>query len=150
MLSAKDRESRYIFMNRYQAEFYGITPDNAVGKTASELVGAEHGSSTEAIDAEVLSTNQAKSNYEENWVDQNGHSHNLLTTKVPLRDTMGTAIGIVTVSIDITERVEAEETTGRLVAAIEGLSENFDGRYQAELYGITPDNAVGKTAFAPV
>ena len=125
MLSAKDRESRYIFMNRYQAELYGITPGNAVGKTASELAGAEYGSLTEAIDAEVLSTNQAKSNYEENWVDLNGHSHSLLTTKVPLRDTMGTPIGIVTVSLDISERVEAEETAGRLVAAIEGLSENF-------------------------
>jgi len=125
MISSKDLAHRYIFMNRYQAELYGTSSDKAVGKTASELVGREHGSLTEAIDAEVQSTNQPKSNYEELWVDGNGSSHNLLTTKVPLSSNMGAVKGIVTVSLDITDRKQMEVQSHRLLTAIEALSESL-------------------------
>ena len=45
MINAKDSQSRYIFMNRYQAQLYGVAPEDAVGKTATELLGAEYGQS---------------------------------------------------------------------------------------------------------
>jgi PAS domain S-box-containing protein len=108
MVNAKDRQSRYVFMNRYQADLYGISQEDAVGMTASELVGADYGGLTEAIDAEVLTTNTAKESYEESWVDLNGISRNFVTTKVPIKDQAGAASRVVTVSMDITERKQAE------------------------------------------
>jgi PAS domain S-box-containing protein len=109
MINAKDRDSRYVFMNRYQAELYGTTPEAAVGRTAADMVGSGYGAHTQTIDAEVLATNQPKLNYEERWRDLKGAWHVLLTTKVPLRDDTGRATHVVTVALDITERVLAEE-----------------------------------------
>lgn len=114
MVNAKDRNSRYVFMNRYQANLFGVTPWGAVGKTAGELVGEEYGAYTAAIDAEVLSANTAKINFEESWTAPDGRPFTLLTTKVPLRDETGRAAFVVTVALDITERKIAEE--GRRVA----------------------------------
>jgi len=108
MISAKDRESRYILMNRYQADLYGTTPAEAIGKTASEVLGEAYGTYTEAIDAEIFKTNTARLNYEENWRDPSGRQHFLLTTKVPLRDRSGTPTNVVTVALDISARKHAE------------------------------------------
>jgi PAS domain S-box-containing protein len=125
MVSAKDRHSRYVFMNRYQAELYGTTPEEAVGKTAAELVDSEYGAYTEAIDRDVFATGTARVNYEEAWTDRLGRRHVLLTTKAPVRDAAGKPAMLVTVSLDITERRLMEEAGDRLVAAVESLSENF-------------------------
>ena len=108
MINAKDRHSRYIFMNRYQADLYGTTPSKAVGKTASEIVGESHGNLTRAIDEEIFQTNTAKLNYEESWHDFNGDQHTLLTTKAPLHDKSGVPANVVTVSLDISNRKRAE------------------------------------------
>jgi len=125
MVSAKDRESRYVFMNRYQAELYGTTPEGAVGKTAAELVGAEYGAYTEAIDRDVFATGTARVNYEETWTDPAGRRHVLLTTKAPVRNSAGTPTMLVTVSLDITEHRFTQAAGDRLAAAVESLSENF-------------------------
>jgi PAS domain S-box-containing protein len=125
MVSAKDRDSRYIFMNRYQAHLYGTTPEGAVGKTAAALVGADYGACTEAIDRDVFATGTARVNYEEVWTDRTGRRHVLLTTKAPVRDSAGAPTMLVTVSLDITERQSMEEAGDRLAAAVESLSENF-------------------------
>jgi two-component system, cell cycle sensor histidine kinase PleC len=109
MINAKDKNSRYVFMNRYQARLYGVAPEAAVGRTAAELVGADYGAYTSAIDAEVLRTDTAKINFEETWIDPNGRLFTLLTTKVPMRDETGQAAMVVTASLDISERKMAEE-----------------------------------------
>ena len=46
MFNAKDTQSRYLFMNRYQAELYGVATDDAVGRTAADLLGPEYGAYT--------------------------------------------------------------------------------------------------------
>jgi PAS domain S-box-containing protein len=108
MINAKDRQSPYIFMNRHQADLYGTTPRDAVGKPASEIVGEAHGSLTRAIDEDIFRTNTAKLNYEESWRDIAGNQHTLLTTKIPLQDERGVPANVVTVSLDITNRKRAE------------------------------------------
>jgi len=109
MISAKNWDSRYIFMNRYQAELYGITPDDAVNRTASEILGADYGARTAALDRKVFATGKAIPHYDEDWVDARGHKHNLLKTKVPLYDENHAIVNLVTVALDITERKQAEE-----------------------------------------
>ncbi len=109
MVNAKDRQSRYVFMNRYQADRYCVKPDEAVGRTAADLVGDDYGLRTAAMDQRIFATGQALSNYEEEWTDTEGVSRFLLTTKVPLRDDAGEVINVVTVALDITQRKRAEQ-----------------------------------------
>ncbi|HEX9702574.1 MAG TPA: MASE1 domain-containing protein, partial [Rhodospirillales bacterium] len=109
MINAKDRDFRYVFMNRYQADLYGVAPENAVGRTAAEIVGPGYGAYTQAIDAQVLATNQPRINFEEQWTDPKGRAFTLLSTKVPMADESGRAVLVVTVALDITERMKAED-----------------------------------------
>jgi PAS domain S-box-containing protein len=109
MINAKDQYSRYILMNHYQADLYGVTAEEAVGKTASELLNPIYGKQTEAHDKNVLATGKPVSNYEENWQGPAGRSHVFLTTKVPLCDDSGVPRKVVTVSLDITGRKKTED-----------------------------------------
>lgn len=125
MINVKDRDSRYVFMNHYQARHYGTTSEKAVGKTASELMGREYGEYTASIDRDILSTGKSKLNYEEDWVDCEGLRHLLLTSKIPLLDADGTPTHVVSVALDITARRRMETTAMRLATAVESLSESF-------------------------
>ncbi|MSO92194.1 MAG: PAS domain S-box protein [Rhodospirillales bacterium] len=113
MVSAKDRDSRYVFMNRYQADLYNVTPEGAVGKSATSILGAEYGARTETLDRQVLATGEPTPYYEGEWTDAFGKQYFLLTRKVPLRDARGEVANVVTVSLDITDRRRAEAELAR-------------------------------------
>ena len=116
MINAKDRDCRYVFMNRYQAEIYGVEPAEAVGRTATEILGVEYGEQTEIIDRMVLKTGESIFDYEESYLDARGTQRDWLTTKVPLGNDVGGVTNVVTVALDITRRKRAEK---RLVGAKE-------------------------------
>ena len=109
MFSAKDTRSRYLFMNRYQADLYGIAAREAVGRTAAELLGDVYGRYTSAIDAEVLKSGRATPFYEEAYAGADGRVRYWLTSKVPLVAGNGTVWGIATVAVDISERKQLEQ-----------------------------------------
>jgi PAS domain S-box-containing protein len=108
MFNAKDTQSRYLFMNRYQAELYGVTTDAAVGRGADDLLGEAYGAYTRAIDAEVISSARATPFFEESYAGIDGVPRHWLTSKVPLANEDGVVWGVATVSIDITARTELE------------------------------------------
>ncbi|MGL6096830.1 MAG: PAS domain-containing protein, partial [Fimbriiglobus sp.] len=115
MISAKDRDFRYLLMNRLQANMLGTNPDDAIGKSTGELIPPEFGKTTAARDWEAMATRQSVT-YEESTPDATGGLHTWLTTKTPLFSGTGTGTGadnedvtgIVSVSVEITERVRAE------------------------------------------
>jgi PAS domain S-box-containing protein len=109
MFNAKDTQSCYLFMNRYQAELYGVSTDAAVGRTADDLLGEEYGAYTRAIDAEVIRSGRATPFFEESYAGVDGVPRRWLTSKVPLVNDNGTVWGVATVSIDITVRTQLEE-----------------------------------------
>ena len=113
MINAKDRDSRYIFINRYQAELYGASAEEAVGRTADEVLSTEHGRHTAALDRKVIETGKTLGPFEETYADASGVERTWLTTKVPLKDTSGRLKNIVTVAQEITKRKQAEATLRR-------------------------------------
>jgi len=136
MVNVKGADCRYIIMNAFQAELYGVPAEDAVGKTATDLLGAEHGSYTENLDRKIIDQGLPLPFFEEQFRDVHDVSRTLLTTKVPLRDRPGQVIGIVTVSLDISRRKDAEqalrqseakakETMTLLTNAIESMNDGF-------------------------
>jgi PAS domain S-box-containing protein len=109
MISATDAQSRYVFMNRFQADQFRVDPNVAVGKTAAEIVDGSYGDSSRELDRLVFARGETMPSFEERFVTTEGENRILLTTKSPLRDTGGHVSHVVTVSLDITERKEAEE-----------------------------------------
>lgn len=104
MVNAKDTRSRYILMNAYQANLYGVSTVDAVGKTAGDLLGTEYGDYTTQLDRTVFTTEEAVPFFEEEYEDAYGTLHTWLTTKVPLKGLAGEVRALVTVAVDITAR----------------------------------------------
>jgi diguanylate cyclase (GGDEF)-like protein/PAS domain S-box-containing protein len=136
MISAKDRDSRYIFMNRWQADIYGVTPSEAVGRTAAELIDGEYGARTRERDLQVISSGAPLPYFEEEFPGKGKHACTMLTTKVPLLDRAGRVAGVVTASLDITKRKETEaalkaseartkQAITILTSAIESMNDGF-------------------------
>jgi two-component system sensor histidine kinase/response regulator len=116
MVSAKDVDGRYLLMNTYQATLYGTTPSDAVGKTAADLMGAEYGSYTSAIDRRVFDSGKTTGFYEERQDGIDGVRRDWLSTKEPLINAQGSVVGLITIALDITDRKTAERA---LLAATE-------------------------------
>ena len=115
VINAKDADSRYVYMNAYQARLYGTTPEEAVGRAAEDMLGPEYGAYTRALDARVLASGEPLLMYEERYATADAVERDWLTTKLPLRDEAGRPRFVVTISFDISERKRAAE---RLRAAL--------------------------------
>lgn len=108
MINVKDSESRYLLMNRFQAELYGTTSEEAVGRTASEIMGADYGEQARAFDRRALESRRQVEMVEHDFVDVRGETHDWYTIKMPLaRDTDGPD-GIITVALDVTKLMRLE------------------------------------------
>jgi PAS domain S-box-containing protein len=79
------------------------SPEDIIGKTLPELVRKEYVSTFEEVDNEIMSANQERT-LEESIHDSAGNFLTSLTRKTPLHDDKGEIIGLVGISLDITEQ----------------------------------------------
>ncbi|MFL5089594.1 MAG: EAL domain-containing protein [Xanthobacteraceae bacterium] len=96
MVSATDRQGRFIFVNAYHTL---VTNSDA---------NASAGHHARALDRTIFEGNTSLPSYEEEIVDRTGARRVFLTTKSPLRDRSNGVVAVLTTSIDITERKQAE------------------------------------------
>ena len=152
MINAKDLESRYTFINRYQAGLYGIAMEDALGKTAGQLLTRRHGDATRRLDRQVIASGEALPYYEEDHVDAYGVRRTLFATKVPLMGDGAQVRGVVTVALDITERKRAERLLTSVVDSLPATLtiRDREGRYVltnkrlADYYNIDPKDVAGR------
>jgi diguanylate cyclase (GGDEF)-like protein len=96
MISATDTQGKRIFVNAYQTSVLGA---------AHQPDGDPNG---ERLDRQVLASGRALDGFEETFTDGAGDSRVFVTVKSPLRDANGETVGVLTTSLDITERKRAE------------------------------------------
>jgi PAS domain S-box-containing protein len=126
LIFVKDRESRFLAANVACAHFMGVTsPQELIGKSDAEFYQAEVAADFRSDELGVFEGIPVVDK-EEGSSSLNGTPLNLLTTKLPLRDSEGNIIGLVGASFDITERKLAEEelkiSKERLLFATEGAN----------------------------
>ncbi len=155
IISVKDRDSRYVLMNRFQGEVYGIEPGAAIGKTSAEVVGSNYGGQSQELDKRVISAGTALPWAERDFITPHGRTYTWLTTKVPLKDDNGRVENVLTVALDIsalkaTERARANlarYVAPTMVDLLAGADEPF-GPARSQSIGILFADMVGFTQFA--
>ncbi len=106
----KDKKLNYSGCNLAFAKDAGKkTPEELIGKSDYELSWREQAENYRNDDREVIKSGKSKINYEMPQTTSSGDKIWLLTTKVPLIDESGKAIGIIGMYSDITEKKTAEE-----------------------------------------
>ena len=116
----KDTDSRFVAVNPVTARFFGATsPAQFVGKSDFDYFPRGLAEQFLTEERALLHNNEPCVNREAVIRDSDGHSHWVLTTKVPLRDRAGHITGLLGINRNITERKEAEEAIRRANAELE-------------------------------
>ncbi|OQW55679.1 MAG: hypothetical protein A4S14_12030 [Proteobacteria bacterium SG_bin9] len=136
VINVKDRQFRYILMNRYMAGVFGIEPDEAIGKTTAELMSRYGAAKTDRFDRSVLESRKETGFYEDEYADSTGAMRQWVVNKVPSLGPDGLVEAIFTVSLDITDRkrIEQEMRAARDASeeALRNLKETQNSLIEAE------------------
>ena len=108
-INAADLEGRCVLVNAQQAASIGRQPADLVGQPIEALLGEERALISRRLDQLVLRTSHALAPREEEVTTPAGEHRIYLTSKAPLFDGVGRITSILTTSIDITQRREAEK-----------------------------------------
>ncbi len=117
----KDRESRFIRINRAQAAILGLeSPDQAVGRTDGEFFPEDLAAAYQADERRVLE-GETVVNKLEPLRTADGSRRWLLTTKVPVVDPEGRIVGLSGISRDVTQQRLAEEQLSHVLTGVRCL-----------------------------
>ena len=107
----KDTEGRFLVANSAMVPHMAVQRrEDLIGKTDFDFHPLEMAESYRLAEVEILRTGKAFVNVEEPVVDRDGETHWFSTTKMPLHDEHGNAIGLVGIGRDITAEKDARET----------------------------------------
>lgn len=159
----KDRDSKFIRINKSLAAYFGVPEEDVVGKSDAEYLDSESARKNREDEIRILSSGEGREGFIEKETIPNDGEAWVLTSKLPLRDKGGRIIGTFGVSSNITEMVESrqalEKERNTLRTLLDSIPDSIyirdcEGKYivvnraLAELVG-EPDPAevTGKTPF---
>jgi adenylate cyclase len=155
IINVKDRSSRYVLMNRFQGEVYGVDPAAAIGKRSADIVGIDYGGHSQEMDEQVIQTGEALPWSERDFVGAGGQPYTWLTTKVPLKDDSGRVENVLTVALDITAMKATERARANLaryvaptMAELLAHADEPFGPARSQEIGVLFADMVGFTQFA--
>ncbi|MDB5604771.1 MAG: putative sensor histidine kinase with a domain [Bradyrhizobium sp.] len=136
VINVKDKQLRYVLMNRYMAGIFDIEPADAIGHTTTDLMSRYGARKTDENDRRVLEAGRGLGFYEEEYLDSSGNLRQWLVNKLPLLDADGEIENIVTVALDIGERkrgeLEMRKAKDAAEAALRNLRETQNSLIEAE------------------
>jgi PAS domain S-box-containing protein len=127
VIYAKDTRGRFLLANEALAKLMGAErPIHLLGKTERDFLPNAVAKEILAVDQHVFAGEPAI-NREEVIPAKDGGQRIMLTTKLPLRDSAGTTIGLVGIGRDITDLKRADENVKRLAAIVEHSADAIIG-----------------------
>ena len=107
-VSATDHTGRFVFANEYFARALGRPAQAIIGRTLGELRPGAEGEAAAEADRRLIALEALPTPFEAAATDASGEERVLLTNKAVLDDETGRPMMVVTVSLDITDRKNAE------------------------------------------
>jgi|GEM_PF-257687 len=120
----KDREGRYLLVNRAFESLSSCQREEALGRTDVELFGSQDGDRFRQADLAVMASGTSQS-LEEERTDEQGRKRTFISTKFPVRNETGEVTGTAGIVLEITERKAAEAQSRRLAMAVEQSGETI-------------------------
>jgi PAS domain S-box-containing protein len=108
VIFAKDLDGRYCAISETGARVLGHSRAEVLGKADAEFLPAAMADEFRAVDEKVMSTGTVHESEDNALLD--GKTIHYFTRKSPWRDGEGRIIGVIGVSVDVTERDLADET----------------------------------------
>ncbi|OGQ77881.1 MAG: hypothetical protein A3F90_18580 [Deltaproteobacteria bacterium RIFCSPLOWO2_12_FULL_60_19] len=103
----KDREGRYLLVNRQYEKLFHLTAEQIAGKTDHDIFPKEFADAYRANDLKTLEAG-VPLEFEEEGMQADGR-HVYSSNKFPIRNSAGALYALCGISMDITERKRAEE-----------------------------------------
>jgi len=129
----KNTSRQYIKVNKAMEALFGMTKEDMLGKTDTDLFGPENAGHIEEIDSHVL---EGKTVEEFPSKPVNGELKHFHTIKVPLRDSDGLVTGLCGIARDITDSKLAEANLRISEEKYRNIFESMqDVYYEASLEG---------------
>ncbi len=108
MIHVTDSGGICIFINSYQAHFFGLESGDCLGQPMAELFGRDYAGRHLELNRRVFETGETISGAEETLISREGDERTFLTTKTPLKGSSGQVVNVVTVAVDISDRKVVE------------------------------------------
>jgi len=162
VIAVKDaKDLRYIFINRAAERHFGVGREEAIGKTAKEVLPAATAEVIEARDRELLAAG-GQHFYDTHSVEMQSGTHYVTSRRVQIADENGAPRYILSVVDDVTERMRKDQELRRTQKFLDMVVENMpamllvkdarDMRYvlanraAEEVHGLRSEDIIGKTA----
>jgi PAS domain S-box-containing protein len=134
----KDLKSRFIVANPHLAHEVGVqAPEDLYGKTDFDFYPTRLANAFYEDEQNVIRSGQPLYNREEKGIDSAGNEVDILTTKVPIRDSRGKVIGIAGVGRDISARKKMEN-------AFREAELKYRGIFDKAIFGIYQSTPEGR------
>ncbi len=152
----KDPEGRYRFANQALAELYGLRPGQIIGKRDEDLrFSPADAARYREADRRVLETGQEVTMEADPATDPEGNRRWFYAIKRPIYSSLDGQQEVLTVAIEVTQRVETEQRLNLLATALDAAANAIvitdrKGTIQwvnpafQDLTGYTPQEAVGQ------
>ena len=160
-IAYKDIEGRYLGCNQAYLEFAGLTRESIIGKTNLEIEEFSEDRRRRGYEQDMAVLQSGDGFHAEDHVPfLDGRTRDILLWKRPFRAADGSLGGVITISIDVTDRKDAERALAQQSSLQTALLENLPAliaykdtearfvgcnRIYEEAFGISRQNLIGKT-----
>lgn len=116
----KDLAGHYLVVNQRHVKYLGAQAEpEVIGKTLYDFFEQSEATRISATDQKIMQSGQSIENLIDYRQRPDGSELWLLTSKVPLRDELGRCIGLVGISLDMTEQKLAERNLKKAIKTLE-------------------------------
>ena len=121
ILAQCDRDRRFLFANKANADRFGLQPSDMIGRTIADVLGAEKARELEPYIERVLAGERVE--YEMTYSFPRTGNQRMQCAYIPQRDASGQVVGWIAALVNITKVRQAEAQVKNFVTLVETASD---------------------------